>query len=317
MVRDAIRSLRCGGNSGLVSARVLRQGATVNVMHPLAYLRLTLAATALLHPLAAETIEVPLWPDRPPDAAEAATPGADDGTGRWRNVGIPSMLVDLPETPVPGKGRIALIACPGGGYTHLTRLVGADGAVAAFLPKDVAIIALKYRTKPPSTDEGVERDALADAHRAIRLIRHRADEWGIDPGKVGMVGWSAGGNLCLNAASRFDDGRADAEDPVERLGSRPDFVVMLSPWPHGNQPDDYPIRENAPPAFIGSAEDDNTAPASFARGIASGYRTAGTPCHLWVVEEGGHGAFTIDAPGEGGKWIDRFWVWLEEIGIRP
>jgi acetyl esterase/lipase len=80
--------------------------------------------------------------------------------------------------------------------------------------------------------------------------------------------------------------------------------------------ENYPIRKDAPPAFIANAEDDTTAPVSFARAIANAYEVAGVKHQLWVTSTGGHGAFTIDAPGEGGKWVDRFWAWLGEIGVR-
>ncbi len=260
---------------------------------------------------AVEPLELPLWPDHPPGMVEGATPGADDGTGRWRNVGIPGMLVYLPDTTPPEGGRMAIIACPGGGYTHLTRLVGADGAVNAFLPRNVAIIALKSRVRPPSTD--VETDARADGQRAVRLVRHHAAAWGINPQRVGMVGWSAGANLALNVASRHDAGAPTATDPVERQSSRPDFVILLSPWPNKKDASDYPIPADAPPAFIASAEDDKTAPPDFARGIAANYTSARAPHELWVVPVGGHGAFTIGAPGEGGAWIDSFLPWLDRL----
>lgn len=244
---------------------------------------------------------------------EGATPGADDGTGRWRQVGVPGLLLYQPAEPAPAGGRPVLIACPGGGYTHLTRLVGADGAVEALLPKGFVLIALKYRTTPPSAD--VEAEALADGERAVRLARHHATEWGIDPARVGMVGWSAGANLVLNVACHSDSGLPVSTDPVERMSSRPDFVVLLSPWPAKRDNAAYPVPHDAPPAFIGSAEDDKTAPAVFARGIAAGYAEAKAPCHLWVVPNGGHGAFTIGAPGEGGLWIDRFLPWLTSLPL--
>ena len=213
-----------------------------------------------------------------------------------------------------GVRRIAIIACPGGGYTHLTRLAGADGAVKTFLPRDVVIVALKYRTTPPS--EHVDADALADGQRAVRLVRAHAQEWGIDPEKIGMLGWSAGANLALNVATHFDSGIAGSSDNIDRQSCRPDFVVLLSPWPNKHPIGDFPVGEHAPPAFIGSAKDDKTAPSSFAQGIADAYKKAGAKAHLDIVESGGHGAFTINAPGEGGKWVGRFWPWLAEIGIR-
>jgi endo-1,4-beta-xylanase len=263
----------------------------------------------------AEPPMLPLWPGEPPGMVAGATPGTDDGTGRYWRVGVPGLLLYLPEGPAPEGGRMALIACCGGGYTHLTRLVGADGAVAAFLPRNVAIISLKYRTSPPSAD--LASDALADGERAVRFVREHAREWGIAPDKIGMVGWSAGANLALNVASHFDAGVPDAADPVQRRSSRPDFVVLLSPWPAGRTIADYPIRREAPAAFIGSAEDDKTAPADFARAIGKAYQDAGAASHLWIVPTGGHGAFTIDAPGEGGKWIARLMPWLESQGLAP
>ncbi len=257
-------------------------------------------------------LTLPLWPDSPPGMIAGATPGADDGTGRWRNVGIPGLLLYRPESPAPESGRPVLIACPGGGYTHLTRLVGADGAVEALLPKGFAVVALKYRTRGPSVD--VEADALADGERAVRLVRAHAAEWGLDPHRIGMVGWSAGANLVLNVACHADAGLPVSADPVERESSRPDFTVMLSPWPAGRSIAAYPIPRDAPPSFIASAEDDKTAPADFARGIAAGYLAAGAPHHLWIVPTGGHGAFTIGAPGEGGVWIERLLPWLAVPG---
>jgi acetyl esterase/lipase len=254
-----------------------------------------------------------LWPgSEPPNLVRHAQPERDDSTGRIWNVSVPGMLVYLP----PGRNwwghRTAIIACPAGGYTHLTRLLGADGAVAAFLPKDIVVISLKYRLSPPSAD--VEADALSDVQRAIQLVRQQAGEWGVDPGRVGVLGWSAGANVGLNAAVHFNAGQSAATDPVARQSTRPDFVVLLSPWPHKHDASEYPIPTDAPPAFIGSALDDKTAPSAFAKSIAEAYQKSGARADLWLVETGGHGAFTINAPGEGGKWIDRFIPWLQRRG---
>jgi len=259
-------------------------------------------------------ISMNLWAGDPPGMVPGSGPGADDGTGRYRNVGIPGMLVYLPAGTTNAAHRIAIIACPGGGYTHLTRLEGADGAVHAFTPRDVVVVSLKYRLKPPSA--AVESDTLADVKRTVRLVRAHAAEWGIDPAKVGVLGWSEGANLGLNLASHFDAGDPVELDPVERQSSRPDFVVLLSPWPDGNPLSLYPIAKDAPPAFIGTASDDKTAPPAFAAGIADAYRAVGAQVEFMRVDSGGHGAFTIDAPGPGGKWIDRFWPWLATIGIQ-
>src|SRR5579883_2650237 len=258
-------------------------------------------------------MQMNLWPGDPPNIAPGAGPGADDGTGRYRNVGIPGMLV---YTNIPATGsarRPALIVCPGGGYTHLTRLVGGDGTVSVFEPRGIFVIALKYRLKPPSKD--VEADSLADLKRAIRLVRANARQWNIDPDKIGVLGWSAGANLALNLATHFDSGDPASSDPVERQSSQPDYVVLLSPWPDGQTLDAYPITEDAPPAFIGTAKDDKTAPPAFAMGIAGAYKKAGVKSELMVVDTGGHAAYELDSKGPGSKWPDRVCPWLASLEI--
>lgn len=271
-------------------------------------------------PLAAAGLPEPqsidLWEGGPPGAPADATPGHADDTGRIYQVGLPSLLVYTPPAPAPVGGRMAMVVCPGGGYQRLTGLVGASGAAQEFLPKNVVVAALRYRLAAPAGR--VEQQARADGLRAIRLLRAKAELLGIDPQRIGMIGWSAGGNLTLNVASHSDAGDPAAADPVERESSRPDFVAMLCPWP--NRPpksiDHYPIGKNAPPAFIATAQDDRTAPVSFARDIARAYQSAGVPHQLFTPATGGHGAFSIGAAGEGGNWPQRFWPWLQEIGVR-
>jgi acetyl esterase/lipase len=252
-----------------------------------------------------------LWPGDPPAIVPGAGPGADDGTGRYRNVGIPGMLVYLPQPG--GVRRTAMIVCPGGAYTHLTRLVGGDGTVAEFCPKGVVIIALKYRLNPPS--KHVEADSLADLKRAVRLVRAHAVEWKIDPNKVGVLGWSAGANLALNLATHFDRGDPASTDPVEKQSCRPDYIVLLSPWPDGQTLAAYPIGKHMPPAFIGSAKDDKTAPTAFAQGIEDTCQNMNVNAEMILLETGGHDAIEPTATGPGSKWQDRFWPWLVSIGM--
>jgi acetyl esterase/lipase len=265
--------------------------------------------TSMVNPLSMK-----LWPGDPPNFIPGAKPERDDGTGRIWNVSVPGILVYLPAGKTMDERRTAIIVCPGGGYTHLTHLVGADGAALAFVPKDIVVISLKYRLSPPSPDAVVERDALADVQRAIQLVRVHATEWGIDRHRIGVLGWSAGANVALNSAVHFGAGDLPAVDPVAGQSTRPDFVVLLSPWPHKRDASAYPVPPNAPPAFVGSAIDDKTAPTSFAQAIADAFEKAGAKVNLSLVQTGGHGAFSINAPGEGGKWVERFLPWLKQIG---
>lgn len=256
--------------------------------------------------------EMKLWASDPPNVVEGAGMGEpmDNGT-RMTKVGIPGMWIHYPAGE--GKDRPAFIVCPGGGYVRQANYQVGNGVVPQFLPKNVVVIVLKYRLAPPSPN--VERDALDDAKRAVRLVRHHAKEWGIDPRKVGVLGWSAGANLTLNLASHFDNGKADADDPVERESSRPDFVGLFCPWPAKRTIADYPIAADAPPAFIASAKDDQTAPTTFAEAIYASYRAAGVPSRFWQIDTGGHRAFTYGSAGEGMQWPAHFWDWLVQMWL--
>jgi acetyl esterase/lipase len=250
---------------------------------------------------------IPLWDHGVPNAPTTKPdPERDDGTGRVWNVSVPAMLVYLPpQGDDHAAPRMAIVHCAAGGYTHLTRLAGADGFVDEFVRRGVAVIALKYRLRPASSD--VERDARDDAQRAIQLVRANAKAWNIDPHRVGLVGASAGANAVLNVVSH---GTSDES-------ARPDFVGLLSPWPDQHDASLYLIPKTAPPAFIASARDDRTAPCTFAQAIAKGYESAGVPHEFWLIDAGGHGAFTIGGTGEGAGWPPRFRDWLTRISMNP
>lgn len=259
------------------------------------------------------TASMDLWPGEVPHAVPATQPERDDGTGRIWNVSKPGILVYLPKDAPPAGGRAAIIACPGGGYTHLTRLVGADGIAGTFVPRGVAVIALKYRLKPPSVD--VAADALEDGRRAVRVVRAHAAEWGIDPHKIGMLGASAGANLALNLATHPSAPGTETTDDVDKQSDRPDFIVLLSPWPNAHDVSAFPVTADTPPALICTALDDKTASPVFAIELAAGHAKAGRPVDIWVVETGGHGAFTIGGTGDGANWPGRVWKWMGKRGM--
>lgn len=259
-----------------------------------------------------DPISIKLWHDNnPPKMVEGAITGEFYDLGvRVKDIGIPSMRLYLPKE-TNNTPRPVMLLCPGGGYHHLTRSATGNGALEPFLLKDMAVAVLLYRTTPPHTKDEISDVTLLDAQRAVRLLRHNAEEWGIDPEKIGVVGWSAGANLTLNLATHFDEGAAEASDPVERESSRPNIVGLLCPWPWRYDIKAYPVSENAPPAFIASAKDDTVAPTTFAQAIASAYKSRGVQHKLWLVNRGGHGAFSGDRKGgEGAEWEAHFWSWL-------
>jgi acetyl esterase/lipase len=250
-----------------------------------------------------------LWPGNPPGFVEGVGPEkVTDQWGSIGNVNIPGIAVHLP--PAQERTGLAFLVCPGGGYTVVGNYTDGARKVPEFLPKGVVVIVLKYRTRPPSKD--VHADSLADAQRAMRLVRYHAKEWGIDPHRIGALGGSAGANLILNLATHWDEGNKDSPDPIERESCRPDFVGMLCPWPDKQSVSDFPIKKEDPPAFACSARDDVVAPTAFAAGIVDAYHRVGARARLWTVAEGGHRAFDR-VSGEGSKWPDHFIGWLKEL----
>jgi acetyl esterase/lipase len=260
-----------------------------------------------------------LWDGEAPNTVNDAKPERDDGTGRIWDVNAPGMIVYLPpKDKAQAAGGTCIIACMGGSYTHLTRLVGADNTVEPLTSQGIAVVALKYRLKPPSIDP--ERDATLDAQRAIRLVRAHAKEWNIDPAKIGMLGWSAGGNLCLSTATKTVEAPSTAPAFEQFYSGRPNFVVMWSPWPNGKTADAYPVPRNAPPAILGTAQDDRTAPATFAQAIKASWEKAGAPVTYVDIEKGGHGAFSLGNPpgtdGSAGNWVAKNLLpWLSQQNL--
>lgn len=248
-----------------------------------------------------------LWPGDAPGLVAPAKAEAIVNE-RIRNVSVPELWAYLPEQK--GEKRAALLICPGGAYVHLAMGLHVGNVVKLFNDQGVVVFGLKYRTKYGANH--VDDDAVADCARAVRLIRLHADEWGIDPARVGVQGYSAGANVGLNLLCRFDAGDAGAADPAERVSSRPDFVALMSPWANGKPITAYTVADHPPPVFIASAEDDKTAPTAFARAIADAVKKQGGEVQLFIVPSGGHGAFHYGVGnGPGMKWPEALRPMLE------
>jgi acetyl esterase/lipase len=252
-----------------------------------------------------------LWPGDAPNLVAGGKPESIVNE-RYRDVSVPQLFVYLPSKEK--ANGTALIICAGGGYNHLAMCLHVDNVVQVLNDHGIAVFGLKYRTRYGDND--VVADALADGKRAMRIVRSRAQECGVDPNRVGVQGYSAGGNLCLNLAGRFDNGDPHAADAIERLSSRPDFVVLMCPWPNKRTIDDFPLHKNSPPTFIANARDDKTAPVTFATAIDERLQKLGVKEHLFVVETGGHGAFHYGVvEGPGAKWPEVLLPWLKHIGM--
>lgn len=296
-------------------------------------------------PFIARGVVVPLRPDqsdppRPgePGRGEQVDERGEDGVHNRTiaNVNESTLTVFLPEKPA--ENRPAIIICPGGGYRILA--IDKEGyAVAKRLNESgVAAIVLKYRLpadKPPP-DEGVVPAPIQDVQRAIRLTRARAAEWKIDPDRIGVMGFSAGGHVASTAATRFDSGDPSApQGSAERQSSRPDFAVLLypvvsmkdapahkgsrhnllGPKPSPAQIQRYSgelhVTEKTPPLFIVHAKDDKGVVVENSTNLAAAAKQANVPHELVLFETGGHG-FGLGAPdSENAAWFDRMLKWMQ------
>jgi len=269
-------------------------------------------------------VPIRLWADGPPRALKDAAPEEVDEHVRIRSVSVPTVSVYLPPKE-KATGR-ALIICPGGGYGGLDWKTHVVYAAEYFVPRGIAVVGLKYRTRPPHVgpNENIQEIALLDAQRAVRLVRARSAEWGIDPAKIGVVGYSAGANLAMNLACRFDHGRKDDADPLERLSCRPDFVVGLATWHWREKVSPFRFTKDTPPTFLVHATDDGIAggaPIELPRAIDAELRRLGVPVRLQVFEEGAHGVGNlipqrVRAGFPPAKWPELMLSWLDEVERR-
>ena len=217
-----------------------------------------------------------------------------------------------PYLPPHGDGS-AVLVIPGGGHRELWMDHEGHNAARRLAARGTAAFVLKYRlARETNSPYRIEDHALADARRAIRLVRSRSAEWRIDPRKVGALGFSAGGELAWKASSALDTGNPDALDMVERQGSRPDFIGLVYPGRSG----DIQPTTNSAPAFLACAQDDRK---DIGEGLAEAYlryRRAGVTAELHVFASGGHGFGVREGHRRpSGRWMDRFEDWMVDSGF--
>jgi len=261
----------------------------------------------------------PLWP-------EGKAP-VGDGTFDTANAFI---TVHKPEKP----NGAAVVICPGGGYRML--VTGAEGhGIAKWLNgHGVTGIVLEYRLPA-----GRAFVPLLDAQRAIRTTRSRAAEWGIDPARIGIVGFSAGGHLAATAGTHFDAGKAGAEDPVEQASCRPDFIILVYPVitmeiaTHGGSKknllgadapaervalfsNEKQVTEKTPPTFLAHALDDKAVTIENSRIFQRALVSHKVPVELVELASGGHGLNGYKGP-MWDEWQTKAIAWLKGRKVIP
>jgi acetyl esterase/lipase len=272
----------------------------------------------------------------------AQTPNQPEPIPLWAN-GAPGGKGDTPEDvpsvqlyqpPADKASGAAIVVCPGGGYGHLARHEGHDIAVWLNGIRVTAVV-LKYRLGPKYQHPAMMQDAL----RAIRYTRSKASEWKIDPNRVGVIGFSAGGHLASTAATQFNVGDPNASDPVEKLSSRPDLailcypvVTMTDPFAHkgsrrnllGENPSgqlidlmssEKQVTDQTPPTFLFHTADDPVVPVENSLMFALALRKKKVPYELHVYEHGRHGVgLALDDPALN-SWPRLLENWLRARGF--
>jgi len=254
---------------------------------------------------------IPLWEKGAPGFESRRDEPEQHQDWWYKNIHNPSLTVFLP--PKAKANGTAVIVVAGGGHREL--VFNPEGVEPAqyLASLGVTAFALKYRLfREPGSKYTIDNTA-EDIRRAMRTVRARAVEWHIDPNRIGVMGWSAGGEVAALVAYPPVNGDPKANDSVERVSARPDFQVLIYPGPLGIP---AKVPRDAPPLFLlGAADDEYVAPVLF--DLARKYHDAGASIETHIYAQGKH-AFNM---GQRSKyvsiqrWPQRMAEWLEDRGL--
>lgn len=278
--------------------------------------------------------ELPLYGNQPiPNSKPSSIAETVDSSGSpvrlsLGKVSHPTLTVYLP--PAGTANGTAVIICPGGGYTHLA--FTHEGTDVAKMLNGMGITAFLLKYRLPSDETMVDKKIgpIQDAQRAIQLVRQRAADWGVNPGRVGIMGFSAGGHLASTAGTHFGKAYIDNKN---NISLRPDFMILLYPvisfnehYGHtgsrvaliGQHPDSAVVREfsnelkvttSTPPTFLVHAEDDNVVPVVNTLYFYEALMRYKIPAEMHIFPKGGHG-FGPHNPTTTDEWADRLREWM-------
>lgn len=262
-----------------------------------------------------------LWPKGAPGAV-----GTEDSDK-------PTLTV-FPPHPDKVNGT-AVVICPGGGYGHLAKDHEGRQIADWYNQRGVTAFMLLYRIAPRYRHPA----PLQDAQRAIRTVRARAKEWNVNPQRVGIMGFSAGGHLASTAGTKFDDGKPDADDPIERVSCRPDFLVLCypvitleAPYAHmgsrnnllGKDQDaklveslcnDKQVTDKTPPTFLFHTDADKGVVPENSVLFYMALKKAKVPAELHIYEKGAHGVGLAAKDPILSTWSGRLNDWLDTRGL--
>jgi acetyl esterase/lipase len=278
-------------------------------------LQLFVASMVFILPLAqAQTkpLVLPLWPNGAP-GFESRKNEPEEAKDYWvKNIHNPSIAVYMP--PKEKATGAAVVICPGGGHRLL--VYNAEGVEPALYLNSLGVtaIVLKYRLpREENSPYSLDIHLKQDGYRAMRLVRSHAKEWNIDTARLGMMGFSAGGEVVAAVAYQPGQGNTTAPDPIDRLNGKPNFQILIYPGPLGI-PDS--VKADAPPTFLLAADNDPCCAESVVK-LINRYRAAKVPVEAHLYAQGSHG-FNM---GQRSKlnslktWPQRVADWLDDTNI--
>ncbi|MDD4426006.1 MAG: alpha/beta hydrolase [Mariniphaga sp.] len=273
-----------------------------------------------------------VWPEGAPNHNGMDKPEEKFNGEHVRNVSEAEMYIYLPEKE--NNTGAALVICPGGGY-WIEAMDHEGYELAKWLrKKGVAGIVLKYRL--PYGHHEIPSD---DVRQALRIVRKNAVDWGIDPGKIGLAGSSAGGHLASTVGTRFDYGDATSNDPLKKVSCRPDYLLLLYPvitfqeeYGHmgsrknligeGNDwelvkkySNELHVTAETPPTFLILTDDDKTVPPRNSVEFYLALKENNVPAEMHIFREGAHGFGMNKKNMPVDQWPELFYNWLKTIKI--
>ena len=277
---------------------------------------------ALLAPAYAadEPLVINVWPGKAPgETADIGDEKADIKPGETKvrsitNVSKPTLTV---YRPAKDKDTgVAIVVAPGGGYNVLAWDHEGEQVAAWLNSIGVTGILLKYRV-PRRADQPKDQPpvgALQDAQRALSIVRSKAKEWNIDPKRIGMLGFSAGGHLTAWASTNYDKRAYEASDDIDKVSCRPDFAVLIYPGgliARGKDELSPEIRvtKETPPTFLVHASDDKAENSVM---MYQALRKASVPAEMHLYASGGHGFGLRPSPHPCATWPQRCTEWLKD-----
>jgi acetyl esterase/lipase len=262
-----------------------------------------------------EPKEILLWPNGAP-GSEDKTGGenlrvTDQGDHVISHVNKPSITPYLPSADK--NTGVGIIIAPGGGHSELWITHEGYNPAKWFREQGIATFVLKYRlAKEKNSTYTVDKDELADIQRAIRLVRSRAAEWHLDTTKIGVMGFSAGGELAGLSAMRYGPADPNAADPIDRQNDKPNFQALIYPGNIGR----LEVTKNSPPVFIAGGNDDRQDISEGMAQLYLKYKQMKVPAELHIYAKTGHG-FGIRTTNKGAitDWPQQVKLWLGDIGV--